>query len=155
MKPVLKQVNVEHILNLRHQVLRPGRPLSTAKFAGDFLENTMHFAAFQSLANEQRLSDETIVGCVSFIPKYNSNFVQKSATQLRGMAITAEYRGLGIGQQLLRYAENQIKLEAFQLIWCNVRIASITFYLKNGYFQKGNQFNIPNVGLHVLMYKTL
>lgn len=146
MKPELKQVSVEEILTLRHQVLRPGKPLSTARFEGDEQETTYHFAV---------ILESKIQGCVSFMLKFNPKLVQKPSYQLRGMAIDANCRGQGIGRQLLEYAENQLKLNLVQLIWCNVRISSVEFYIKNAYLQIGEQFDIPGVGPHVMMYKSL
>ena len=146
MKPEIKQVKVKNILNLRHQVLRIGRPILTAHFEGDSLDSTMHFAAIYK---------SKTIGCLSLMYKTNSNFKEKKAFQLRGMAVNVDYRSQSVGKQLLNYAEQQLKLKESTLIWCNVRTSAMKFYSKHGYTQFGDTFEIPDVGPHVLMFKKI
>jgi predicted GNAT family N-acyltransferase len=146
LKPELKRVAVEQILSLRHKVLRLGRPFSTASFDGDKLDSTFHFAA---------LYNAEVIGCLSLIKKATTNLSEKNTYQLRGMAVDAVFREKKIGQQLLQYAETQLTQKKVYLIWCNVRTSANMFYLKNGYEQIGEMFDIPNVGPHVLMFKKL
>lgn len=146
MKPVFKQVTVEQILNLRHKVLRSGRPISTASFDGDNLNSTFHFAAFYN---------SKVIGCLSLMPKSSASFNETNAYQLRGMAVDVDYRGKKIGQQLLQYAETQLKQKKVYLVWCNVRTSACMFYLKNDYGKIGEVFDIQNVGPHILMFKKL
>lgn len=146
MKPVVKQVHVEEILKLRHRVLRSGRPFSTAYFTGDELDTTFHFAS---------VYNSKTIGCLSFMHNNHPKFDDKKAYQLRGMAVDKDFRGKNIGQELLKFAERQLKLEAINFIWCNVRTSAKTFYTKQAYQQKGDIFEIPYVGPHVLMFKKL
>lgn len=146
MKPVVKQASVEEILNLRHRVLRSGRPFSTAYFTGDELDTTFHFAT---------VYNSKTIGCLSLMHNAHPKFDDKNAYQLRGMAVDKNFRGQNIGQQLLKFAEHQLKLEAINFIWCNVRTSAKTFYTKQDYQQIGDIFEIPEVGPHVLMFKKL
>ncbi|RRO12504.1 GNAT family N-acetyltransferase [Flavobacteriaceae bacterium 14752] len=146
MKLDFKFVDAKSILKIRHQVLRKGRPLSTCHFNGDNLSDTFHFAAY--------INDE-VVGCVSLMLKSNSKIQDKQSYQLRGMAVLEKYQGQKIGQQLLHHAEKHLISKNIKLVWCNVRIKAIPFYRKNQYQQLGDDFNIPEVGPHVLMFKSL
>jgi ribosomal protein S18 acetylase RimI-like enzyme len=141
-----KPVTTGDILNLRHKVLRKGKPLSSAHFEGDDENSTFHFGC--------TLEDQ-IIGCVSLMKRPHIKFSIDNCYQLRGMAVDEGYRGLKIGKQLLDYAESNIEAENIKLIWCNVRTSAETFYAKSNYQKVGRVFDIPNVGPHVLMFKKL
>lgn len=154
MKLELKDVCVNQIINLRHRVLRSGRPLSSAHFKDDSSQHSFHFAAFEDLANQNNLQPK-LIACVSFMQNTHPEFEDKATFQLRGMAVDASYRGQGIGEQLLKFAENQMLSKPARLIWCNVRVSAFHFYRKQGYLKVGKRFEIPEIGSHVLMFKRL
>ena len=137
---------VSEIIPLRHQVLRVGKPIETANFQGDDLEDTLHFGA---------KLDNRIVGCVSFMKVGNSNFDRMFSYQLRGMAVSNEHRGMKIGAQLIAYAENYLKSLNVDFIWCNVRESAISFYKKQNYKTFGENFVIKDIGPHIVMYKDI
>lgn len=146
MKLEFKLVDVKSILNIRHQVLRQGQPLSSCHFKGDNLSSTFHYAAYKQ---------DEIVGCISIMQNAHDDIKDNNAYQLRGMAVLEQYQGQKIGQQLLFHAEQHLVSKNIKLVWCNVRIKAIPFYSKNQYHQIGDEFNIPEVGPHVLMFKSL
>ncbi len=137
---------VEDIIPLRHKVLRIGRPIETCHFSGDNDQSTYHFSA--------KYKDE-VVGCLSFMLATHSNFEEEKAYQLRGMAVSPEYRGRRIGEQLLSYAENALVKKGFRFIWCNARETAIRFYEKQAYTSYGRVYHIPKIGNHMTMYKYL
>lgn len=144
----IQQVTADdNFINLRHKLLRPGRPKSTAFFDGDLETDTFHFSATKN---------QTIVGIVSYMKRNNEAFTYTSnAYQLRGMAIDIPFRGLGIGQMLLEKSISILKSNKIDLIWCNSRKESISFYSKNGFSKTGDYFDIKDVGVHLLMYKLI
>jgi ribosomal protein S18 acetylase RimI-like enzyme len=146
LKAIFKKVTAEDILNLRHKVLRAGKPKSTANFDGDKSDSTYHFACILN-------SDP--IGCLSLMKKSHEDFSVTNQYQLRGMAVDDNFRGKNVGKHLLEFAEKELISHQNLFIWCNVRVSAINFYSKNGYLRKGHTFNIPNVGSHVLMYKKL
>lgn len=146
MKPEFKSTEVEKIINVRHQVLRIGKPIETCHFEGDDEFSTLHFGMF--------INHETIA-CVSLMKKKHHTIDDKNVYQLRGMAVLPEFQGQKIGQLLLRKAEQHLVNFGIETIWCNVRTSAIGFYKKNQYLQIGDVFEIPEVGSHVLMFKNL
>ena len=146
MKPEIKLAAVEDIIGIRHQVLRTGKPISTCYFEGDDLSNTYHFGTF--------LENKTI-GCVTLMPKPHHSIDDKNAYQLRGMAILPDYQGQNIGEKLLYKAEEYLKSIKVKTVWCNVRLKAIRFYGKNDFQIISDEFQIPDVGPHVLMFKKL
>src|SRR5690242_4422696 len=88
----VRQISAAETMPLRHAVLRPGRPVGTALFAGDDLATTKHFGAFRNgellcVASlfEAKLPDEPDV----------------AAIQLRGMATAPEAQRTGLGRALV------------------------------------------------------
>lgn len=71
------------------------------------------------------------------------------------MAVSEEYQGKGVGNNLLMHAEAFLKNSKSVIIWCNARSEAIEFYRKIGYKTKGSKFIIPEVGEHMVMYKLL
>lgn len=126
--------------------MRQGEPIESCVFDGDDLETTCHLGLY---------FHNKLIGVSSFFktqhPAINSLFQY----QLRGMAILKEHQGLGIGNLILKYGENILKQKNTQTIWCNARENAATFYKKNNYLVSGDLFDIPNIGLHYLMFKTL
>lgn len=124
------------ILPLRHAILRPDLPGDTARFDGDDLETTRHFAACLR---------GRVVCCLSL---YASQWRGTQAVQLRGMATTREWQRQGIGRRLLDFA-----LDPTDLHWCNARVEAIGFYAKAGWTVESEPFEIPTVGPHVKMLR--
>jgi predicted GNAT family N-acyltransferase len=44
---------------------------------------------------------------------------------------------------------------AGHMIWCNARLSAVRFYEKLGFETRGDEFDIPDVGPHVVMWRTL
>lgn len=146
MKPEFKSTKVENIINVRHKVLRVGKPIESCNFQGDNDSTTLHFGIFKN---------HNTIACLSLMKAKHDLIGDKSSYQLRGMAVLPQYRGNNLGTQLLLKAEQHMAKSGVKTIWCNVRKTAIQFYVKNHYTQLGNVFDIPNVGPHVLMNKNL
>src|SRR5438876_11799421 len=93
---VIRSAKAAELIDLRHAVLRPGFPRQAVIFPSDDAPTTYHFGAFD---------DDRIVCCVSF---HLSEYQGRPAFQLRGMATTPQYRGRGLGRDILRVAEQTI-----------------------------------------------
>ena len=133
-------VSCAAILGLRHRILRPGLPASTAKFAGDDDPGTLHFAVTM---------DREVISCLSL---YTSQWQGSSAWQLRGMATDAAFQGQGLSGRLLDYAvaEAVVRQPSWP-IWCNARVSAIGFYRKANWTVESAEFEIEGVGPHVRM----
>ena len=53
----------------------------------------------------------------------------------------------------MRFAEIQVKERGGDSMWANARISALDFYLKLGYKTIGEEFYIPDVGSHIVIYK--
>jgi ribosomal protein S18 acetylase RimI-like enzyme len=146
LKPETKLCRTNELIGLRHEVLRQGKPISSCHFEGDNDLDTFHVGAFD---------DNKMIGCVSLMKKKHPKFHQNDIYQLRGMAVLKAYRHKKIGNRLLDFALQHLLKKNADLVWCNVRTSAVGFYQKNHFLINGDEFDIPDVGPHVLMYKIL
>ncbi|BCM93870.1 hypothetical protein IAD21_05765 [Abditibacteriota bacterium] len=146
MSPVLevREVTSAQTLPLRTKVLRPGREPSEALFNGPMPAESRHFAAFEG---------DEIVG-VGFIVPITAPFDANSkAWMLRGMAVDPDRQGQGIGAAIVRFVEEDARREGIELLWFNARKQAVGFYARLGFESIGEEFMIPNIGPHLVMFK--
>ena len=144
--PIVQKITTSETFEVRHPVLRQGKPIESCRFEGDDLITTLHFGLFEN---------NNLVGVASIFENNNPLFEDKNQAQLRGMAVLENYQGKGFGKQLVAHCEKQMTLENKSLIWFNARVNAKGFYEKMGYTAIGNPFEIKEVGLHYVMYKKL
>ncbi|MEC5167470.1 GNAT superfamily N-acetyltransferase [Flavobacterium sp. PL11] len=142
----IKNITALETFLVRHPVLRTDKPIEDCHFDGDNLESTIHFGLY---------FENTIVGVISLFEAKNVLFDHKKQNQIRGMAVLKEYQKQGFGEKLVKYAESHCIQRAKNLIWFNARKEAISFYQKMGYKPIGEFFEIPEIGLHIQMFKIL
>lgn len=130
---------------LRRIVLRPHQQEEELFFAGDDDEKSKHFAAYL---------DGEMMGIVSlyFQPQ---DWTPANAWQFRGMAILPEHQGKGLGKKLLDHAIRYAKEQGGEMIWCKARISALDFYHAMGFALRGEEFQVPEAGPHILMYRSI
>lgn len=141
---LIKEIGTHETFPVRHAVLRPGKPIESCSFDGDNLETTHHYGLF---------NDGKVIGVITIMENKSQNFLEQIQFQIRGMAILEQFSKKGYGQELLLYAENQIKALKGELIWFSARETAVGFYQKSGYEISGSLFEIPAVGPHYIMFK--
>ena len=142
----IKQINAKGTYPVRHPVLRAGRPIEDCEFSGDDLETTIHLGLYL---------DNTLAGVATFLKQDNTIFNTTLQYQLRGMAVLKKHQGKRLGEALLKHGETLLKKKGATLLWFNARVIAVPFYKRNGYTIIGDSFEIPKVGTHFVMYKTL
>lgn len=144
---MIRKISAEETYPVRQQVLRPGRPAREVFFEGDLEPETFHLGYFDA---------DEIVGVATYVGRKNSFFEDNLQYQLRGMAVLPDFRGKNIGEALLLYGEKLLKNNHPEvLLWFNAREVAIDFYKKYAYRAIGDPFMIPNVCMHIVMYKKL
>jgi GNAT superfamily N-acetyltransferase len=142
----LRDAALDEILALRHAVLRPGLPLDAARFEGDDEPATRHFGAFPRAGG-------AAVACVSCMRRPRKG---ADAWQVRGMATRADLTGRGIGRALLAVALDALRAEGGpRLVWCNARVTALRFWERAGWAVASDVFDIPGVGPHRVLARTL
>ena len=82
---------------------------------------------------------------------------QSESIQLTAMAVDPTYQRQGLGRTLV---ENSLDIlrESFpdrRTVWCNARHYAVPFYTVVGFTVSGDRFDIPDVGPHFIMWRTL
>ncbi len=71
--------------------------------------------------------------------------------RLRGMATDADVRGAGFGADLLGAGVAHVATTGGRELWCNARVAAVGFYRRAGFEVVSEEFEVPGIGLHVVM----
>ena len=138
----IERVEAVETYPLRQRILRPGRPPEDAVFAGDGDADTIHIAL--------RLNGN-ITGVVSLFRRAHHEATDTEAYQLRGMAMDAGFRGLGLGTQLMLSSVSHVLDRKGGRIWCNARMGAVRFYALHGFRAVGEEFDIAGIGPHRMM----
>lgn len=140
---MIKFITVDELLPIRNEVLREGRLTpDECRFPSDKIEGAFHLGYYV---------DDELACVASFHPQNYGEFAGK-AYQLRGMATTEKYRGKGYGNQLVNFAIVYLRGQKTNYVWCNARKAAVKFYKGLGFEIISDEFEVPNIGPHYVMY---
>ncbi|MEM6721384.1 MAG: GNAT family N-acetyltransferase [Bacteroidota bacterium] len=142
----IKEISTATAFQVRHPVLRTGKPIESCHFEGDSLPTTFHLGYYVA---------EQLVGVVTLMKNTHTKIEDTNAFQLRGMAVLTDFQKRGIGVALVKKGEAMILARGGSLIWMNAREIAVPFYEKLGYKKHGTPFNIPKIGLHFVMVRSL
>lgn len=140
------RINAIDTYPIRQQMLRPDSPIERCKFARDEEDQTFHLGAFM---------DNKLVSVASFYFEKHPDLEEPFQFRLRGMATLPDYQHKGLSTELLKMAFPIIKQNFCHLVWCNARVTAVEFYQKVGFEKVGEEFDIPGIGPHLLMFKSL
>ncbi|MEY9872067.1 putative GNAT family N-acyltransferase [Streptacidiphilus sp. MAP12-33] len=146
-------VPVEAVLDLRRQVLRPGRPRETALTDVDLLPDTFHVAVYTDsgeLGACATFSSEPLPGDLPA-----SGFPDGQVRRLRKMASAPHLRGQGFGGEALRAGMRESAVRGARLVWCSGRLAAAGFYRHHGFTAIGDRFTVPGIGEHFYFVREL
>lgn len=140
---MIRFIPVEDTLAIRNDILRGGKlSLDQCRFPGDEAEGAFHLGYFDN---------EKLVCIATFYPK-NYEGYNGSGYQLRGMATLEEYRGRGIGNQIVNFAIVYLRGQKVNYVWCNARKAALKFYIDLGFEVISDEFELPDIGPHRVLY---
>ncbi len=126
---------------LRHLVLRPTQPAEATEYPGDHAPDTRHFGAFD---------DGRLIGIASLYREPRA-CGPADGWRLRAMATAVDARGRGAGRALLSACRDHIATAGGGELWCNARVVAREFYTAAGFATLGPQFDIEDIGPHVVM----
>jgi GNAT superfamily N-acetyltransferase len=142
----LRQIDVDAARWLRHELLRPGRPAAVLVFPGDDDPDSLHLGAFE---------EERLVGIATVIREPPPGEGDDRAWRVRGMATLPEVRGRGYGGLLLERCLEHAVNHGGRVLWCNARAGAVGFYRRYAFTARGDAFDIPDLGTHYLMSRSL
>lgn len=137
----VRPIRSEQAIDLRHRVLRPHLPVEKSRYPDDDHSETRCFGLFEH--------DQLRAIC-SFHAEPHPQL--GLPLRLRGMAVEPELQGQGLGSVLLQQSLKQLKPLGHPGIWCNARTSALHFYQKLGFDLWGDEFEMPEIGPHVVAY---
>ncbi|HRE41291.1 MAG TPA: GNAT family N-acetyltransferase [Ignavibacteria bacterium] len=140
---LIKIISLKELLPLRAKILRPGKRIDECIYDSDELSDTFHLGSFDG---------EKIVSVMS-VYKENLKNSDGIGYRIRSMATDENFRGRGLGSELLNYATEEIKKLNGDYIWFNARKNAVNFYMKNGFEIISDEFDINEIGIHFVMMK--
>ncbi len=139
---MIRFISTQETLTLRSSELRDGQDINLCYFEGDEEPTTFHVGYFE---------DTKLISVATF-HKNSREGLNGIGFQLRGMATHPDYQKRGIGNQLLNFAIVFLRGQNANYLWCNARKAAYRFYLGIGFEFISQEFEIPKIGMHRVMY---
>jgi ribosomal protein S18 acetylase RimI-like enzyme len=137
-------ITAEETHGIRRIVLRDNKDVSVV-FEGDTDSTTLHTGIFKG---------DTLLGIATFMKNKHKD-LQGAQYQLRGMAVSESHQSLGLGNSLLAFGLKKISEQGGTLCWCNARTVALSFYKKMEFSIIGEEFIVPEIGPHFVMFKKL
>ena len=136
----LKQIDhgskeYQQMVNLRYEIMRKplGLSFSTEELAKE--KDDILIGAFD---------DDLMLGCCILTD------TRDGCVRLRQMAVLKNMQGKGIGESIMRFAENIAHDKGFKTLTMHARDTAIGFYEKYGYKVKGKEFMEINIPHHIM-----
>jgi len=142
----IKVVAAKDIRPLRNLVLRPNLPIETTYYDLDNDIETFHLAS---------IMDNTIISIGTFYPENDIELQTKNGYRLRGMATHPKFRRKSAATKLMKESFVLLKEKKCDILWCNARLVAVEFYKSLGFKITGKIFDIPSIGPHYKMYKSV
>jgi GNAT superfamily N-acetyltransferase len=127
---------------LRAAVLRPGQSPEQQRYPGDKSPEAYHVGAFAAGA---------LVGIASIYHEAQPGEADLGAWRLRGMAVSPDHQGRGLGRQLIEACIEHAYRHKGSQIWCLGRTSAAPFYRALGFALLGAEFDLPESGPHYVM----
>ncbi|MBS4535713.1 GNAT family N-acetyltransferase [Clostridium sp. D2Q-14] len=142
----VRKIDPKMTYNIRHIVLRPHQTIEECKYDTDYEDDSFHVGGFYK---------GKLISIASFCIEKHSDLSIEKQYRLRAMATLEEFRKLGVGRSVVNYAENLIKEQGVNFLWCKGRTSVQEYYSKLGFKAHGKVFDYPPIGPHIIMYKKL
>ena len=155
--PIARRVPASVVRPLRTRILRPGWVDRLATMEQDDTI-AQHVAAYLPGAMEP---DGVGTVYAEAPPDANRDeipswaYAPDVAWRLRGMATSDTARGTGLGRLVLEECFAIIREAKGRVLWCNARLIAIPFYERLGLTCVGPEFDIPLIGPHYVMWRTV
>lgn len=145
----VERVPVADTYPLRALVLRNGGPPESARVPGDDHPEVATYAA--------RDATGTVICCVGLFPEQCPDLADdpRRGWRIRGMATMPELRGRGVGSAVLAAALDHVRRAGGGLAWCNARTPARTLYERAGFQAIGEEWEDPEIGPHVRMWRVV
>ncbi|HXD54448.1 MAG TPA: GNAT family N-acetyltransferase [Solirubrobacteraceae bacterium] len=132
---------------LRIAVLRPHEPDALSMYPLEEDPETLHFAVLGPAGAPLSVG--------SAMAEPHPRDPRPGDWRIRGMATVPERRGEGLGAAVLDAIERAAEERGATRLWCNARSGAVRFYERGGFVAEGEEFELPSIGPHFLMSRSL
>lgn len=140
---MIRFITADDVLSIRNTVLREGKlTLEQCRLPTDEVDGAFHLGYFEG---------DELVCIASFHPEIYGQYTNRGY-QLRGMATLESHRSKSLGNQLLNFAIVYLRGQKANYVWCNARKKALGFYQNMGFEIISEEFEVPNIGPHHVMY---
>lgn len=146
----IEEVDVEVVRPLRHRHLRPDQPRDAVAYESDTCETCRHFAARDAEGKVIGVATLHFQDRVAGLPPFGS-----PGMRMRGMAVEDDWRGKGVGAGLVARMLDFALAAGIAEAWANARTGNRRFYLKNGFREVSSAFELPSIGEHIVVARSL
>jgi predicted GNAT family N-acyltransferase len=129
---------LEDILPLRVEVLRKDTPTSHCSYPEDSYDDAVHLGIVR---------DADVVATSTWFNKPCPVQDDVPAVQLKGMAVSEQLHGEGLGEQLIAAGVALAADREATLVWARARDSALGFYIKCSFIAVGDGFIDEPTGL--------
>lgn len=127
----VEQLTLNDIMSLRVRVLRKGTPVTHAQYVEDSFSDVVHLGVREN---------GIVVATSTWFTKECPEVTQRSATQLKGMAVDDSLQSSGYGRALIDAGITLAAQRQTSLVWARARDSALGFYEKCGFRVVGDGF---------------
>ena len=156
---VVELVDAQVVRPLRRAVLRPDQPEEHSVYPDDDDPRSAHgavrLAPHDAFGHRDAPAGDVVaVGTVLLDPP-PWDPARVDGWRIRGMATRDDARRHGIGAVLLDALLSHVAVHGGGLVWCNARTPAQGLYARAGFVTRGGVFDIPGIGPHIHMWRTI
>jgi GNAT superfamily N-acetyltransferase len=144
-------VDAKVVRPLRQSILRRGQPPEASVYPHDDEPGTVHLGAFAP--------EGLLVGIATLLGPEDRNAghppYYAPGARFRGMAVETAWQRQGVGTLLLTEVRRIAKERGSKELWANARVSAVSFYEGHGLLVVSTPFEIPALGLHLVVADAL
>jgi GNAT superfamily N-acetyltransferase len=156
---VVELVDAQVVRPLRRAVLRPDQASEMSVYPGDDDPLSAHAAirlTRHTTGPPGKVAADDVVAVGSVLPGAAPWEPRRGdGWRIRGMATRPDVRGRGWGRSVLEALLDHVVAHGGGLVWCNARVPARSLYARAGLEARGDVFDIPGIGPHIHMWRTL
>lgn len=148
----VRPVAAEKTFVLRQQILRPHQRVEEMALPGFDGAGAGSFAA---LTESGEVVSTAVVAPEAPPEPVAAVGAAGKGWRLRGMATRPDLRSSGIGRAVLHAVVGHVATHGGGVLWCSARTPARSFYERAGFRTEGEPWESPELGPHVMMWRTV
>lgn len=140
-------ISATQTYSLRHKVLWPHKVNTSDCFIDiDDEPLAFHVGVFD---------ENDLISIGSFFAQPSPKIQAISPYRLRAMATDKSFHQRGAGKLLIEFAISVLKQRNCDVLWCDAREIAVGFYSSLGFSKIDQPYEIPIIGKHFFMWKSV